>query len=95
MRGGVVEAEGEGGVPDEGVAVWPVFLREVMRKIRGIGEGVDVVWVDGELVEVFLEVDDEVGVENNGGGVAFSEFGVGGEVGVVDDGGAGGFEDLD
>ena len=95
LRGGIVEAKGEGGVPDCGIAIWPVFLGEVMRKVRSIGEGVDVVWVGGELVEVFLKVDDEVGVEDDGGGIAFSEVGIRGEVGIVDDSGAGSFKDID
>ena len=95
LGGGVVEAEGESRVPDGGVAVRPVFLGESVGEFGDVGEGMNVVGVGGELVEVLLEIDDEVGVEHDGGGVALPEVGVGGEVGVVNDGSAGGFEDVD
>lgn len=102
VGGGVVEAEGEGLVPDAGVAVGVVLGGEGVGEVRDVLEVVDVVWIGGEFGEVFAwEVGDEVGAQDDVGGVAVVVLveGVGGDVCVVDDGGArvfdgedGGFE---
>ncbi len=62
-----------------------------MGEVADVGEGVDVLRVGDELGEVFVgEIRDEVGFQDDDGGVAVKVLveGVGRDVRVVDDGGA-------
>jgi hypothetical protein len=95
-RVGVVEAEGEAVIPDQRVALRPVFEREGVREALDVGERFHARRVVGELAEIFLgQVGDEVGFEDDVGVVAVVESVVAGKICVLDNGGAGGFEDLE
>ena len=94
----VVEAEGEGLVPHRRVPVRVVFLGESVGEVFDVGEVVHVVRVVGEHGEVLVgQVGDEVDVQDDVlvRAVVVSGQRVGGDVGVVDDCGAGFFYGFD
>ena len=95
-RVGVAEAgDVEGFVPRGGVAVRVVLDGGPLGEVADVLEVLDPLRVGGELGEVVLrEVGEEVGVEDDARRGAVQSF-VAGEVGVVDDGGAGVLHGLD